>query len=434
MDTIKLSLEQIRFDGGTQPRACTDFATVVEYGEAMERGDRFPPVSVMYDGTEYWLWDGFHRCEAAGRAGLQEIDCIVEPGTQTDAQWRSYAANGRHGLRRTNADKRRAVEAALRMRPELADRAIAEHVAVDHKTVGSVRAQLFPSGENPQSDTRIGRDGRVMDVSGINAGRTPQPESSSYADSMRASADKFKRPDPLPFEPKAAPPGGWPVAGEDGNFDDSTAECLVDAVAQRWCDIKILELQPSNLLQREEWIAAFSIGCKPCVYSEPLSDGIEEYDSFPTREDALREAAMRLAMYCWKELQDENVPKTAKEVLERFRLWALRTGEISEHEYDAKVRLAVREEEESLQERVSCFSQGITSISPYSWGSKGEGAVDDYERIAQRFVQNAMEEPSGEEAEALERLDDVLVRLTAFAAAVKAVPRVEEEEADCVAE
>ncbi|MGC4050997.1 MAG: hypothetical protein QM757_16655 [Paludibaculum sp.] len=362
------------------------------------------------------------------------INCVVEPGTQQDAQWRSYSANGRHGLRRTNADKRRAVEAALRMKPELSDRAISDHVGVDHKTVGSVRMQLFPSGENPQSDVRMGRDGREMNVSGINAGRgsSTEPPASvrppeNYAESMRATADKFKRADPLPFTPKPAPPGGWPVAGEDGNFDDSTAECLVDAVAQRWCDIKILELQPSNLLQREEWIAAFSIGCKPCVYSEPLTEDTEEYDSYWNRDEAMAAAAMRLAMYCWRQLQDETVPKTAKEVLERFRQWALRTGEIDPQEFAAEVLRVRQEEERRINRRSEDYAYAIAQICVGR--RKEQEDPDDYERVARIFMDNARSDPDSDEAIALPYLDDFLERITAFVAAVKAVPQVEEEAA-----
>ncbi|MGC4052957.1 MAG: ParB N-terminal domain-containing protein [Paludibaculum sp.] len=434
METTILRLDQIRRDGGTQPRAYTDYETVAEYSEAMKRGDKFPPCGILFDGTTHWLWDGFHRCEAAEHAELEEIECIVEPGTQQEAQWRSYGANGKHGLRRSNADKRRAVEAALRMRRELADRVIAEHCGVDHKTVGTVRAQIFPTGEVPQSDTRVGRDGREMNVSGINAGRgsSTEPPASvqppgNYAESMRATADKFKRTDPLPFTPKPAPPGGWPVAGEDGSFDDSTAECLVDAVAQRWVDIKVLELEPSGLFHREEWIAAFSIGCKPCVYSEPLTDNSEEYDTYPTREEALQDAALRLAMYCWRQLQDETVPKTAKEVLDRFRQWALRTGEIDDQEFLDEVIRVRQEEERRIERRVQDYAEGMATIC-VGKGTQREDP-DDYERVARVFMDNALSDADSDEGIALRCLDDVLERITAFVAAVKAVPQVAEEAA-----
>ncbi len=104
-----LCLSQIRRDGGTQPRASINDETVIEYAEDMKNGDRFPPVTVFYDGEFHWLADGFHRDKAALKAGLTEIAAIVKQGTRRDAVLYSVGANAKHGLRRTNADKRRAV-------------------------------------------------------------------------------------------------------------------------------------------------------------------------------------------------------------------------------------------------------------------------------------------------------------------------------------
>jgi hypothetical protein len=32
-----------------------------EYREGLQRGDIFPPITVFFDGTHYYLVDGFHR-------------------------------------------------------------------------------------------------------------------------------------------------------------------------------------------------------------------------------------------------------------------------------------------------------------------------------------------------------------------------------------
>lgn len=153
-----LGVAQIRLDGGTQPRAALNFEIVAEYREAVERGDRFPPVVVFYDGADHWCADGFHRVNAYAGAGIVEIECDVRQGTREDAVWFSCSANVGHGLRRTNADKRRAVETALRLRPDSSDRAIAEHCGVSHTNVASVRAEV--TGKDCQSP-RTGRDGRT---------------------------------------------------------------------------------------------------------------------------------------------------------------------------------------------------------------------------------------------------------------------------------
>ena len=56
-----LRIDQLRGDGETRPRAVMDPDVVVEYADAMRQGENFPPVTVFYDGENYWLAHGFHR-------------------------------------------------------------------------------------------------------------------------------------------------------------------------------------------------------------------------------------------------------------------------------------------------------------------------------------------------------------------------------------
>src|SRR3954447_12853981 len=60
-----LKLDQIRTDGGTQPRAALHPSWVEEYAHDMMSGAELPPVIVFYNGSAYWLADGFHRYHAA---------------------------------------------------------------------------------------------------------------------------------------------------------------------------------------------------------------------------------------------------------------------------------------------------------------------------------------------------------------------------------
>ena len=57
----QLKIETIRTDGGTQPRAAIDCDTVCDYTDDMRDGVKFPPITVFYDGTTYWLAGGFHQ-------------------------------------------------------------------------------------------------------------------------------------------------------------------------------------------------------------------------------------------------------------------------------------------------------------------------------------------------------------------------------------
>lgn len=187
-DRTVLRIEQIRRDGATQPRASIDFETVFDYMDAMVDGAEFPPVTIFYDGTSYWLADGFHRVKAAEQADFEEISCEVYQGTQQDAQWYSFAANKTNGLRRTNDDKQRAVRAALG-HPNgagLSDRQVASHVGVDHKTVSAWREKLEGTGEIPQSDHRTGRDGRTTNIDGLRQRSTTKSRTPQVATAGRA--------------------------------------------------------------------------------------------------------------------------------------------------------------------------------------------------------------------------------------------------------
>jgi hypothetical protein len=69
----------------------------------------FSPVLVFCDGSDYWLADGFHRLAGRQSLELPAIAVDIRQGARRDAILYSVGANAYHGLRRTNADKRRAV-------------------------------------------------------------------------------------------------------------------------------------------------------------------------------------------------------------------------------------------------------------------------------------------------------------------------------------
>jgi hypothetical protein len=127
--------------------------TVNDYANDMLNGVVFPPVVVFHDGNDYWLGDGFHRVDAARKIGRETIVAEIRKGSARDAILHGVGSNASHGLRRTQADKRRAVERLLKD-PEWArwsDRKIAEIAKVDHKTVGTIRREL--TGEIPTKQT-----------------------------------------------------------------------------------------------------------------------------------------------------------------------------------------------------------------------------------------------------------------------------------------
>jgi hypothetical protein len=156
---VLLPLAEIRLDGGTQSRAELSNEVVEEYAAKYYESFALPPVTVFYDGEVYWLADGFHRCAAAKKAGRDAVSSDIKQGSRRDAILFSVGANAKHGLRRTHADKRRAV-AMLFGDEEWAaksDRWIAEKCGVHHSFVNRLRNELSLG----DSSERTGQDGKT---------------------------------------------------------------------------------------------------------------------------------------------------------------------------------------------------------------------------------------------------------------------------------
>lgn len=183
--SIKLDLAKIRIDGGTQSRVQIDQRTVDEYADSLDNGDTFPPLDVFHDGTDYWLADGFHRLEAFKARHRKKCDVIVHQGGQRAAILWSVAANGKHGLRRSNDDKRRAVM-TLVQDPEWSqwsNREISRRCAVDEGTVRKYREE---SGAEIPHLVK-GGDGKTYPV------RQPENVTEDYtAPSFLSSLDDWK--------------------------------------------------------------------------------------------------------------------------------------------------------------------------------------------------------------------------------------------------
>jgi len=207
-----LPLEKIRLDGDTQPRAAIDQEVVDEYTFLYRHPpSHLPALTVFYDGANWWLADGFHRWHAAKKAGLDKLPCEVHQGSKEDAQWYAVAANQTHGLRRSNADKAKAVKAALKhpKGAKMSDRKIAEYVGVTDKTVAKYRAELEGRSEIPNAETRTDTAGRE------------QP--------ARKPREGFSSTDPLPCSD---------CGGEDFHEDGTCASCIQDADPGEEVDVK----------------------------------------------------------------------------------------------------------------------------------------------------------------------------------------------------
>lgn len=153
-----IPLKDINIDH-TQTRASISEAVVEEYAEAMKAKAEFPSVTVFFDGTTNFLADGFHRFFAANTIGKKSLDAEVRNGTKTDALKYALGANVTHGMRRTNADKKKCVTIALKEFANLSDRQIAEMCGVSNNYVSEHRPQLS-SDDSSAPAKRTGKDGK----------------------------------------------------------------------------------------------------------------------------------------------------------------------------------------------------------------------------------------------------------------------------------
>ena len=204
--TKKIKLSEIVTDAGTQVRAGLNEATVADYADALADGAKFPPVVVFHDGRRFIAADGFHRIHAALRIGATQIECDVRKGGKTDALKFALGCNAHHGLRRTNADKRHAVELALREFPNASTVAIARMCLVGDELAAEIRkAQPTDSGRLPPPPTRIGLDGRERRL-------PPPPMQRRASTDANGSGDKTAVKPQLPPPPSQILDGtGWPI-------------------------------------------------------------------------------------------------------------------------------------------------------------------------------------------------------------------------------
>jgi predicted RNA-binding Zn-ribbon protein involved in translation (DUF1610 family) len=140
-----------------QSRAEINLSIVDEYSQMMKDGIVFDPVEgVQNESGAIFVYDGFHRGEAAKMVGMLLL-VNLRPGNRTEAEWLALTANQKHGLHRTNQDKQRVVRQAL-LHPygvQLSNREIARHCGVDDKTVGRIRRAMEVTAELPQLNKRV---------------------------------------------------------------------------------------------------------------------------------------------------------------------------------------------------------------------------------------------------------------------------------------
>ncbi len=176
-----LRLDDIDDQNIIQLREKQSEATVQEYADIYGKHPKgtLPPIVVFRTPLDDQrnldiVADGDHRVRAARVAGLKRIEAEIRYGNHDAAVLYACGCNARHGLRRTNADKRIAVLYLLGRQPwaKKADRWIAEKCGVSHTFVANVRDE---SGLATVASEREGRDGRKIKTANIGRRKAATP-------------------------------------------------------------------------------------------------------------------------------------------------------------------------------------------------------------------------------------------------------------------
>ena len=170
-----MNLAALVLEEALQSRVEINEETVGEYAQDIENGDIFPPVTVFFNSTNYYLADGYHRYFGHKRAGKVSIQCNIINGTRRDAILYSTAANAKHGIRRSYADRRKAVMILLDdfEWSQKSNTEIAKHVGVSVSFVSNLRntngkmpekvQYTTPSGEVKTREKNTGRPAKVKE-------------------------------------------------------------------------------------------------------------------------------------------------------------------------------------------------------------------------------------------------------------------------------
>lgn len=212
-------VEEVVLDERCQARAEVSHETVAEYADAYRSKTKLPPVDVFAVVGKLYLVDGFHRIAALRVAGASFARVrIVGEGDLDAAIWHATSVNAAHGLRRSNADKRRAVTIALAssIGSEQSSAIIAEHCGVSRNFVSELRAELERvSSDDTSPRTRTDKLGRQQPARkprrDVSSEDTSKPQSSAPEID---SVDDVPEPLLYPHEKPAIPAtSGGPTHG-----------------------------------------------------------------------------------------------------------------------------------------------------------------------------------------------------------------------------
>lgn len=202
----KVAVDAIEATAATQVRVRLDRQMIEQYTEDFKNGAGFPPLTCFREenSERIILADGFHRHRAAINAGRTEIGCNIYVGGMREALVEALGSNAEHGFRRSKADKRHAVQMALKD-PELStltNKEVADICRVHENTVRKILNEQLSHNVDDENDSQDNSD------------KVKEHDGSDVRDSGVELTQAQVETDELKAAVKAI--GVLPYAGEDG--------------------------------------------------------------------------------------------------------------------------------------------------------------------------------------------------------------------------
>jgi hypothetical protein len=231
---MKRELQLDYIETSIQCRHRIDPATVEDYATDMKNGSlpKFPELVVFSPrgSDRYILADGHHRWHAAKAAGLKVFKCDVRIGDEHEALHYALSANAENGLRRTSADKRKAVLMALNEPAfdKLSLRDMGELCRVSHATVRNIKEEI---------------NEKAAEIKNGKAGTTKKARKLANKNKPKAPPDQSEI-DLLEFRDALSIVKGFPYSGKDATFaklmnaaDKKALKFATEWMAELWATV-----------------------------------------------------------------------------------------------------------------------------------------------------------------------------------------------------
>lgn len=166
---VEISISQVIADKRLQNRESMNEQVIDEYASLLsQHPDNWPfntPITVFEIDGKLYVADGFHRFKACLRSGCSKLSAFIRTGTWDDAVEFSLSANATHGLRRSNADKRKSVHTALSTDSirSKSNREIARTCQVSEKLVRIVKEEREEQWQSQKKALDESRDRLIAD-------------------------------------------------------------------------------------------------------------------------------------------------------------------------------------------------------------------------------------------------------------------------------